>query len=491
MKLFYSLFLSVGIIASSAVAQKINPYLAQSNWPIFHANNNATASLQVKQSLHFPLSLQMIDAASQFGLKKGKVSPWTVARAPYPNGAQTLFTTPDNGVAKYVIDGDRFEAIDFLHLARGILNFDWNIVVLRNNDMVVTNRSENEYIIIGDKTNDAESELIIKHKISIDESRYGKISYLFSLAYDGTLITLTKNGQILAIDIDAGQIKSAYTLPQDKGADFHNSFVIDETNRLYLAGQRAVLALDWNGTSFSQAWMAPYDMRGPGCDPDEEISRFREVLRVARGEICTGSGTTPTLLGSRHDGVLVIVDGHQPKNNIVAFWRHTPPADWGGIAGQSRQVAGIMPLPYSTPLGDGFTAENSPAVLGNAIVIAQWGGFDPEKDTPRGVQRVDWQPRSKRFRLRWANPNVHYNGVPTIGRYRNGAYVFGMGRGGDGYEYNVLDFRSGASVQQIPIADNDDFLDQGNNHMIADDGSVIYSGQRSMVRVHGAKPINR
>jgi hypothetical protein len=83
------------------------------------------------------------------------------------------------------------------------------------------------------------------------------------------------------------------------------------------------------------------------------------------------------------------VDVHE-KNRPVAFWRDAIQEDWKGLPGYDRRVAAIVPFPYATSAGDGFTVENSQPAWNRDIVIAQYAGFDPKCDAPRGVQKLDW-----------------------------------------------------------------------------------------------------
>jgi len=233
-------------------------------------------------------------------------------------------------------------------------------------------------------------------------------------------------------------------------------------------------------------------MRGPGCEnTPPNRSRDEEIRAVANGEPCTDTGTTPTLIGDPDSGIMVIVDGHSPQNNLVAFWRGDPPADWTALPnparpGQTldRRVAGVFPLPYSTPDGLGFTAQNSPAAFGNAIITAQWAGFAPPPNAPRGVQRVDWRPASRRFELVWANPSILFNGVPTIACSATaGCHTYGMGRYGSLYEYTSLSFDTGAETGRVLLGTDDSVLDQGNSHAVSDDGSIVFAGRTTLVRV--------
>jgi len=412
---------------------------------------------------------------------------------PYADGSQAVITTPDDGLAKYLIDGERFEAVHFLPLERRTLDFDWGILLLENGLGIATEQQRERFVVFGDaQPGDPRSPLEVKRTIPVDEATFGKIGAHFTLSPDGRLIVLTDKKKLLAIEIETGRILSVFDLPETAGISIHNSFPMDETGRIYLSAQTKMAAIDWTGQGFALAWTASYDMRGPGCedvDPDRRL--FREAIAVARGETCTGSGTTPTLIGTPQNGVAVIVDGHSPQNNLIAFWRGEPPADWealddptGRSAKLDRRVAGVFPLPYSTPEGRGYTAENSPAALGAGIVIAQWAGFAPRRNDPRGLQRVDWNPEARALELRWANPDIHFNGVPTIAcETLRSCQAYGMGRYGGRYQYTSVDFETGRETGRIDLGRDDSVLDQGNNHAVANDGSIVYSGKYQMLRV--------
>lgn len=476
-----------------------NPYLAKSNWPIYHANTSATAS-SVNTGPGDIERVQVIDSLTQAGFGRRnaphnrlQVSPWTVMMEPYPDGTQAVITTPNDGVAKYIIRDDQLESVHFLKLDRRTLDFDWGILMLSDGRGIVTEQKKDRFVIFGDeRAGDPTSPLEIKAYIDVSERRYGDLNAHFSIAPDGTLIALTEKNKLIAIDIEARAVVAEFDLPSEGGTSFHNSFPIDKTGRIFLSTQNMMAAIDWHDGAFKLAWTALYDMRGPGCeDVAKTQSRRAEILAVARGKTCTGSGTTPTLLGDPDTGVVVIVDGHSPQNNLIAFWRNAPPATWAAIAdpiGRSDKldvrIAGVLPLPYSTPDGDGFTAENSPAAMRNGVVIAQWAGFRPGPDSPRGVQRVDWNHAKNTLELKWANPAIHFNGVPTIACQQiDKCKVYGMGRYGRNYGYRAVDFDTGEVTSSLSLGTDRDVLDQGNNHAVANDGSIVYSGRFKMVRI--------
>lgn len=463
------------------------PRLAASTWPVYHGDLGATASSRTRGP-GVVRQVQTVDALTARRLRRPWVSPWALMAEPYADGSQAVITTPNDGVAKYLIHGDRFEAVDFLDLDRRDRDFDWGIVLLAGHLGVVTERKHNRFVVFGDARPGPRSPLEVKARIPIDERRYGALTAHHSLAPSGHLIALTSADRLIAVDLRRGAVVASFDLPTGGGFSYHNSFPIDERGRIFLSTQAQMIAVDWDGRRFQTAWTAAYDMRGPGCEGTPPAqSRLRERLAVMRGRPCTGTGTTPTILGAR-DGVVVIVDGHAPRNNLVAFWQSAPPPGWRPVerGGRrlDRQVAGVLALPYSTPQGDGFTAENSPAALGNGVVIAQWAGFRPARDAPRGVQRVDWNPRRRALELAWAAPDVHFNGVPTIACDRGrSCQTYGMGWDRDAYAYTSLDFETGAVTGRVRMAPDRAVLDQGNGHAVAEDGSIVYSGRYSVVRV--------
>lgn len=455
-----------------------NPALADSTWPIFHQSPYAQASGPfAAPDGTGPVRVQRLDNPER------GTSPWTVLAEPYSDGSQAAFGTVQTGVIKWLIDGERFERVSYVPLPRGRFDFDWNIAVLRSGEVVATSIRENAIYLLKDARPDCpRCELAISRVIRVPRS-VGRLTIHFSIGYDGRLFVLMEDDKIAAVSLEDGRVLAVHDLglgPTDYG--YHNAFAMDETGRIYLMTQEAVTALDWDGRRFSPAWRVAYDFRGPGCREPRRTNRLRERLRVVRGQTCTGSGTTPTLIGSPRDGVLVVVDGHAPSNNLVAFWRDEIPADWAGLPGLERRVAGKVALPLSTPAGEGFSAENSPAVVGNSIFVAQWAGFRPDCDPPKGVQRVDWRPDRRRLEVAWAAPEVHFNGVPTASSATNLVYGSGVGPGCE-LRYRGLDLATGEIRLDVPLGTDRAFLDQGNQQAVAADGSILVGVSRGAMRL--------
>ncbi len=456
-----------------------NSYLAESSWPLFHRNPYAQASGD----------LDAIEPSDRLAFQRednpeGGTAPWTVFPAPYADGSQAIISNTQKGVIKWLMTGPRFVQVSYLELPRGRFDFDWNVAALRTGEIAVTSIKDNRIYLLKDRQSDCpRCELVISRTIDVPRS-VGKLTIHFTVNYDGHILILMEGNKIAAISLDTGKVVAVHSLGGEAGGySYHNAFASDENGRIYISNQQGVTALDWNGRRFFNAWQASYDFRGPGCSEPRRASRLRERLRTIRGLTCTGTGTTPTLLGTPENGIVLMTDGHSPSNNLVAFWRGDIPADWRGLPGQDRRLAGRIALPHSTPDGEGHTAENSPAVLGNAVFIAQWAGFNPDCTPPKGVQRVDWDAAARRFRLVWANAEAHFNGIPTASS-RTGL-VYGTGRGnGCNYAYRGLDIATGRLRLDVPLGADDAFTDQGNQQAIANDGSIVVGVRKGTLRIY-------
>ncbi len=461
--------------ANSAISPPANPALAPSGWPIFHANTYAQAST----------TLRGPEPGDRFAVQfiatpNGNASPWTVLSPPDARGAQAAWGSSTTHVFKAVLDGTEFRMVDRIALPRNRLSFDWNLALLRDGRLVTTDKSSSQFVLIGDeRPGDARSPIRILKTLPVPVGRRNLSSH-FSIAYDGNIIFITNDDRLGALDPDSGRTVLFSLASSEGDLGGHNAFSIDETGAIYLLSERAMTRVDWDGRAFRLAWRALYDFRGPGCE-GKPTGSIRQAIAVARGAPCTGSGTTPTLLGTRHDGLVIAIDGHRPRNRAVAFWRDTPPANWRGLPDYDRRVAGVRALPYSSPDGDGFTMENSPTAYGWEFAGAQWNGFKPACDPVPGVQKLRWDPQTRRLEQAWANDRINMNGVLT---YAAGSgLVYSSGRRDCVYRIYGLDWRTGEVVLDVPMGNNDRYLDQGNQIVPTADRSLLFGSKDGLVRI--------
>jgi hypothetical protein len=452
-----------------------NPALAPSSWPIFHANNDAQASTPLRGP----------EPGDRFDVQfirtpEGHVSSWTLLSPPDTHGAQAAWGSSTTHVFKAVLDGPTFRMVDSIALPRRRFAFDLNIAMLRDGTIVTTNKARREFVLIANEhPGDAYSPIRVIKTLPVP-AEAGDLSAQFSIAHDGKIIFLSNDDVLGALDPNNGR-SVLFPLNSPSGdLGVHNAFAIDARGGIYLVSERAMTRVDWDGRGFRLGWRVAYDFKGPGC-PESTPGKIRQVIAVARGQPCTGSGTTPTLLGTRDDGLVIVVDGHRPRNRAVAFWRDAPPADWPGLPGQDRRIAAILPLPYSTPDGEGFTMENSPTAFGWEMAGAQWNGFKPGCNPMRGVQKWRWDPAARRMSLAWTNNHINMNGVLT---YAAGSgLIYQTGRRDCVYRLYGLDWRTGQVALDIALGEDERYLDQGNQIVPTADRSLLFGSARGLVRI--------
>jgi hypothetical protein len=306
-----------------------------------------------------------------------------------------------------------------------------------------------------------------------------------NVTYDGWIVLQTNRGHLVAVRRDFSEYRTfRLARAADSNQYGHNAFSVDEEGGLYFVSTQSLTRVNWDGNRFSLGWRIPYDFQGSGGKPSD--STAVQLSKFLRGEEGTGSGTTPTLMGfGNMDKLVLVADGKTP-NNMVAFWRDKIPDDWAGLPGYDRRIAAITPLPYSTPEGEGFTAENSPTAWGYDMAIAQYNGFEPDKNPAKGVQKLRWDPTTRTLPVVWATDAVNFNNVLTYSQGSN--LVYGSGRREGIYHFWGLDWETGQVKLEVPLGDSPNFLDQGNQVTLNDDRSVMFSTATGIVRIWPTKP---
>lgn len=416
----------------------------------------------------------------------------------YPDGSRAVYGSSTTHLFKALAGPRGLEVVASAELARRRFTPHYNLFVLRGGDVVVQDRKARRYLRFADaRLGDPRSPLRLVGAWTLPDGVRGAPTQV-NVTFDGHVVALTDAGVLVAVRADQlGRVPDPPvavfdTRPAGGDLSTHNAFAVDETGGLFVVSHQAMTRVTWDGRAFRLAWRAPYDFLGPGCAGRAPTSQRRGVLMVARGRPCTGSGTTPTLLGpadGADDRLVVVVDGHRPRNHLVAFWRDRVPDDWAGLPGLDRRVAAVTALPYSTPDGRGFTAENSPTAWGYTVATAQYNGLRPPCDPVRGVQQLRWDPRRRAFAVTWATDRVNLNNVLT---YSAGSgLVYGTGRqpagaGGCAFHFYALDWATGAVRVDLPLGSDRAFNDPGDQVTVLEDRSVVFGTSRGLVRVRPA-----
>ena len=463
---------------SAATLPPTNSQHAVPRWAVYHGTSYAQASTPDRGP-------EPGDALRAEHVPAGNVdgpSPWTLLGVPYADGSQPVWGSTLNFVTKAVLRPDgTLDHVDNERIDFNPFSVSYNALALADGSLVTTDSDDRRLLRYGDATpGDPDSPVALLGELPFPDGVDGTAGNL-NVTYDGWIVVPTDDGRVFATRPDFSETRVSDF--QIGGGDvvYHNAFPVDEDGGIYLLADPGIAKVVWTGDGFELAWEVDYRFRNPGC-PDP-INIAQELKWTLEGNPCSGSGTTPTLVGVEgEDELVVVVDGHQPNNRLVAFWRDEVPADWAGLDGYDRRVAAVTPAPFATAEGRGFNTECSPTAWGYGIAFAQWGGIDPEEAPLPGVQKFEWDPETRTLDLAWATDQATMNNVLT---YSDGSgLVYGTGRVGGVYTFYALDWETGAVRMEEPLGADRAFLDGGNQVVVLPDRSVLYgSGEGGLARV--------
>ena len=491
-------------VLSGASAQEppANPALIDSPWAVSHRGASQQASSPHAGPVAGSLTVQSSDHS---GLEPGGFnggSPWlTLSSKKYsgsPN-ARTVWGTTVTHAYKYVVDGPTFQLADSFRIDGGIFSIHWNLVGLSGDRIIVP--------APGGYFQSRDNAACGANKRALLELRDGStptspIQCVKSFRFTGNDLTnvcgnninvwKTNGPQNVAV-LTSGKI--AVTLREDPDVQddsddrtfvaivdnnlntleactllddsaVTNQFPVEGNSMFFVTGD-AFIKLNYDPASqtLTEQWNKPYAFRNR-------------------------SGTTPTLIGfgSNPDKLVVAIDSRCVQVNPFESVIECDPA-----GAPSKVVAvrrnNAYPQVFTFDLPSAIdTVENSPAARGYDMVVAQYGGYEAQPGTPGAVAKFHWDSDNDVFVQDWLNTSVLFNGVPSISDAANLVYSSGIAADGNFHFYG-LRFRDqtgspgGSTVIDQVLGPQEYFRDQGNNTVINDDGSAIWSGHNGMARV--------
>jgi hypothetical protein len=244
-----------------------------------------------------------------------------------------------------------------------------------------------------------------------------------NILYDGNLVFTTNQGMLTVI---SRSFQVLATMALGAGPEeISNNLAIDETNGIYVVSSVKMRKIQWDGSQKSE-----YQTGGS---------------TGAAGRLGAGSGTTPSLMGTKPDDdqFVVITDG-ATLMNMVLFWRDTIPADWRGLPGKDRRIAAEVPITFGDPDAVRSVTEQSACVRGyGAMVVSNDYGFSLPGwlpaifnqlfvlltgfplFTPKGMEKFEWNPATRTLASVWSNQISCPNGIPTMSATSGLAYCLG------------------------------------------------------------------
>ena len=264
----------------------------------------------------------------------------------------------------------------------------------------------------------------------------------------------TRFGRIGTLDPETGKVAQIRL----KDEEIQNALAMD-ASAVYIVSDHAQYAFAAGADDVpKELWRHPYD-RGTG----------RKI-----GSINQGSGTTPTLLGTRW---LTFADNADGRINLVVVRR-------GALKpGEPREICKVPVFD-----ADASATDNSMIGWGNSIILENNAGFKSAfeqtdwRAVRGGILRLDVREDESGCDVVWTSPLKAPSVVPKLSAASGIAYFysFDLVKDADGKETQDwaivgLDFRTGKQVIKIPTGRGRGFDNNWASMAIAPDGS-FYAG---------------
>ena len=238
--------------------------------------------------------------------------------------------------------------------------------------------------------------------------------------FAGRVWFTSKGGVVGTLDLRSGNVLGRYHMPA--GERIVNSHASDQTGGVFIASSKAMYRFDAGRAGAPVvSWRAPYDAG----------------TRVKPGQLDLGTGTTPTLMGTKY---VTITDNADPRMHVLVYRRATH------VRG-SRLVCKV-PV-FQAGKSD---TENSEIATDRSIVVENNYGYSGVTATTKGhtttpgITRIDIDANG-RCRKVWSNYRVSIPTVVTKMSLSNGLiYTYSKPKGPgttDRWYFAAIDFQTG------------------------------------------------
>jgi len=322
-----------------------------------------------------------------------------------------------------------------------------------------------------------------------------------NMTFDGTLIVVTDEGWVLAIERDFSDYEAVQLVGAD-AAPAHNQAMADEGKRKGLADWvRNPAAIDEDGGIYvpSLDHMHKVVWDGEKLSTDPADGAWSEPYLNGHG---IGSGSGATLMGfGDEDRFVVITDGEELMN-VLIYWRDEIPEGWVAPEGApSNRIAGMAPANVGDPEATAVQTEQTTIVSGyRAMVVNNQAASVPEglrgiatrilvgflgnrpEYTPYGVQQFAWDPEAREFGETWANTEVSStNGVPIMSLGSD--LVYAVGVRDRQWSLEALDWQTGESAFHWVLGGHR-YNTRYSGMAIDQDGKIVYTTDFGVIRIN-------
>lgn len=497
--LFTSLSLLASAGASLAQAQGIisettNPYLAASPWPITHHDSGASDS----SASPGPVTASQIGSPQFAGTNLINI---TLAQSPlYPDGERVFWGSNMVDVYKVALVQGQLKQVARLKKPGNLLS---NLSTPTSGAYTLVDANNVFYTVRGRTLlayGDAESgvrtsPIALLRQYTLPESAVSSDDQIvgLNLTFDGRLAFVTKMGVVGVLQRDFTQLQSV-TLG-DGTEQVSNSLATDARGGIYVVTSQAMYRVQWSGGKLS-------------LDPATGAwrSTYITTSTAGGGRLGAGSGSTPTVMGTENERLIVITDGADVAN-LVLFWADAIPSDWQALDAQTdRRVAGRLPVNFGDPNRTATQSEQSVVVSGygavvvsndyrhtealsgstgndlldqasNALIVALSGTTAVQ---PWGVQKFSWNTSTHTLSSDWARLDVSCpNAIPTVSQASSRFYCVGAHAGK--WTIESLDWTTGGAHFRKYLGALPRFNSFYASTQLTGDGGLIYGSVDGVV----------
>lgn len=324
-----------------------------------------------------------------------------------------------------------------------------------------------------------------------------------SITYDGYLLVVFRTG----LGIIDSQLKGNndggfhYFAEFNSGEGVSNSISVEKLTNgdsaIYVASSKDEASTGMDGYLRKIVWRNNGDTQGvfflndegEGVEGHWTVNYATSTRLPPAIKAGNGTGSTPTLMGfdEGNDQLVVITDGSE-KMNLLAFWRHDIPAMPGKNKSTSNNPRLAGEIAVTCGLGEQYEqrewiqSEQSVVVNGyGAFVVnnipesasSDWFDTEQEKadlilqvslvgpvyEGPKGIERFEWDIKTKSWLSVWSNPNApatsmvpiytDHSQLVIIGGYENSANYSGWQL--TGYDWQVINSSEQPAVFSVHL----------------------------------------
>ena len=498
--------------------------------------------------------IQIVDFERDSGERIG-TSPWHVVTRRGSSDAVVLWGASLTDAYRVIVDGDRFELLDSFVINHLPVSVPWNLTAVDNGRVIVPDPDGRRVGLLPRGRTDDPSFLVLREGRPSRRAPDGAIELEFlvemtaeelgALCGESPADLLKGRSGTFLIPTFTGEMATTVTFERNGTRSAY--FVVLDANLRPLAAARIGPSSPSNDT--------PAEALGDGrtafyVPTDEAIVKMvydsaeRTVTRAWTRDVPVRSrlGTTPTLMDTSDGEKLVLVVDAKAAvatglNGLIVYSDDERPSALVAVR-RDDELDGRAPT-FRVELPDWLnTVENSPAVRGDFVVIANYTGYlpnglevrpggaappvdaaawgaspDAESVFSKGILALRYVPALGTFRTTWSDPDTQISGVPAISASSNRVYGSGAEQeSGDLYLYGYrlrssAEGPAGERTQRVRLgkapfrmARRDrqgnfgftladyrlrpgELFDAGNSTLVLEDGSLILSLGRALLRV--------